>query len=40
MTFVESALGQRKLVLSLVVLLAALGFVSWRTMIRQEDPRR
>ena len=39
MTFVERNLGQRKLVLTLAVLLAGLGVVSWLTMIRQEDPR-
>ena len=39
MTLVERSLEQRKLVLTLVVLLAALGLVSWLTMIRQEDPR-
>ncbi len=37
--FIEAALGQKKLVLSLVVLLSTLGLVSWLTMIRQEDPR-
>ncbi len=32
-------LRQRKLVLTLAVLLAGLGLVSWLTMVRQEDPR-
>lgn len=35
----ESLLGQRKLVLTLSVLLSVLGIVSWLTMTRQEDPR-
>jgi multidrug efflux pump subunit AcrB/outer membrane protein TolC len=39
MTFVERCLEQRKLVITLVVLLAGLGLVSWLTMIRQEDPQ-
>jgi len=32
-------LRQRKLVLTLALLLAGLGLVSWLTMVRQEDPR-
>ncbi len=39
MTFVERCLEQRKLVITLVVLLAGLGLISWLTMIRQEDPQ-
>jgi len=35
----ESILAQRKLVLTLAFLLAALGFAFWFTMTRQEDPR-
>lgn len=35
----EALLGQRKLVLTLAVLLSFLGIVSWLTMTRQEDPR-
>lgn len=35
----DLVLRQRKLVLTLALLLAALGLVSWFTMVRQEDPR-
>jgi len=38
MKVLESFLGQRKLVLTLALLLAFLGAVAWQTMVRQEDP--
>ena len=31
--------GQRKLILTVALLLSALGLLAWRTMERQEDPR-
>lgn len=39
MSFAGAIVGQRKLILTTVALLATLGVVSWLTMNRQEDPR-
>ena len=39
MAIVERLLRQRRLVLTVAVLLSLLGLAAWLTMIRQEDPR-
>lgn len=39
MKWIERILDARRLILTLALMLAAAGAVSWATMVRQEDPR-
>ena len=38
MSWIARSLGQRRLIISLVLLLSLTGMVAWKNMIRQEDP--